>query len=147
MQLTIIPVDGFVGKNNMSESCLDVDLTSCNIPANVHALQWDGVVGYIEFNTAIPNEEITVLPTWANCCVTKCDEANLPPPAPTPEEIAALNKAIAETLLLESDWSVLPDVPLVNKVEWETYRAALREVIINLTLDPVWPVKPQVIWS
>jgi hypothetical protein len=147
MQLTILPVDGFVGKNNKSESCLGVDLTSCNIPANVHALQWDGVAGYIEFNTPVPNEEITVLPGWASCCITKCDEANQPPPAPTPEEIIAGNKAKAERLLLESDWSVLLDVPLANKTEWETYRSALRQIAINPTIDPVWPVKPQSIWS
>ena len=153
MQLTIIPVDGFVGENNMSKSCVGVDLTSCNIPANIHALQWDGLAGYIEFNTPIPNEEITVLPAWANCCIIKCDEANLPPPPPppppppTPEQIIAHNKAKAESLLLESDWSVLPDVPLVNKLEWETYRSALRQIAINPTLDPIFPVKPHSIWS
>jgi hypothetical protein len=147
MQLTILPVDGFVGKNNLSESCIGVNLTSCNIPANVHALQWDGVAGYIEFNTPVPNEEITVLPAWASCCITKCDEANQPPPAPTPEEIIAANKAEAERLLLESDWSVLLDVPLANKTEWETYRSALRQIAINPTIDPVWPVKPQSVWS
>ena len=153
MQLTIIPVDGFVGENNMSKSCVGVDLTSCNIPANIHALQWDGLAGYIEFNTPIPNEEITVLPAWANCCIIKCDEANLPPPPPppppppTPEQIIAHNKAKAESLLLESDWSVLPDVPLVNKLEWETYRSALRQIAIHPTLDPIFPVKPHSIWS
>jgi len=150
MQLTIIPADGFVGQNNMSKSCLGVDLTSCNIPANIHSLQWDGLAGFIEFNTPIPNEEITVLPAWANCCITKCDEANQPPPPPappTPEQIIASNKAKAEGLLLESDWSVLSDVPLVNKLEWETYRSALRQIAINPTLDPVWPVKPKSIWS
>lgn len=147
MQLTIIPGDGFVGKNNMSESCLGVDLTSCNIPADIHALQWNDVSGYIEFNTLIPNEEITVLPVWASCCITKCDEVNQPPPAPTPEQIIASNKAKAENLLLESDWSALQDVPLANKTEWETYRSALRQIAINPTVDPVWPVKPPSVWQ
>lgn len=64
-------------------------------------------------------------------------------PAPT----AYQNKSSAEERLLDSDWAVLPDVNLVNKAEWETYRAALRDIARNPqegTLN--WPAKPQSVW-
>jgi hypothetical protein len=148
MKLTIIAIDGTVGVNGVFYNHLD--LTSCDIPNNVWALQWDNVAGWIEFDTSIPNEDITNLPAWATACVSVWNARDYEaknPPAPTPEEIIANNKSMAENLLLESDWSVLPDVPLQNKAEWEAYRASLREIAINPTLDPVWPTKPQSIWQ
>lgn len=63
---------------------------------------------------------------------------------PTADE----NKHTAENLLLNSDWSVLPDVNLTNKAEWESYRATIREIALNPqdgNLD--WPAKPQSVWS
>ena len=72
-RVTIIPVDGAVYKDNINY--IDLDLSSCGIPADVHALQWDGSAGWIEFTDTRENEEITVLPDWANACVAKWDEA------------------------------------------------------------------------
>ena len=45
MKLTIIPVDGSVGEDGKFYTGLN--LSSCNIPPNVHALQWNGVAGWI----------------------------------------------------------------------------------------------------
>lgn len=74
MKLTIIPVDGAVGKDN--KFYLNLDLSSCGVPADVHALQWDSAIGWIEFKSPmVQNQEITELPTWANACVAKWDEA------------------------------------------------------------------------
>ena len=64
MKLTIICADGSVGENGLFYNGLD--LSSCAIPANVHALQWQDTAGWIEYNTTIPNETITELPAWAN---------------------------------------------------------------------------------
>jgi hypothetical protein len=54
-----------------------------------------------------------------------------------------------DILLVESDWTQLPDSPLTTekKTEWATYRQALRDVPANSTtvadLDAVsWPTKP-----
>lgn len=143
MRLTIITETSSVGKDDVFYSGLN--LSSCGIPNNVWALQWNQSSGHIEFNTPIPNENINTLPAWANACLSVWDVANTPVP-PTPEQIIAENKQKAESLLLESDWSVLPDVPLQNKPEWETYRAALRQIAIAPTLDPIWPTKPQSVW-
>lgn len=56
-------------------------------------------------------------------------------------------KAEAKNRIAATDWSVLPDVGLDNKSEFETYRAALRALILNPVSDPVWPVEPQPVWS
>jgi hypothetical protein len=73
-RLTILPVDGAVYRD--AGNYLDLDLSGCGIPADVHALQWDGSAGSIEFTDARENEEITALPDWANACVAKWDEAD-----------------------------------------------------------------------
>lgn len=148
MRLTIVTETSTVGKDRVFYD--DLNLTQCQIPNNVWALQWNNNAGHIEFNTTVPNEDITSLPAWATACLAVWDAKDYEekhPPAPTPEQIISNNKAKAEKLLLESDWSVLPDVPLANKAEWETYRSVLRQIAINPTIDPIWPVKPQSIWS
>ena len=76
MKLTIISVDGAVYKDGYAYSGLDLSAA----PSNVHALQWKDTKGWIEFTdnddgTKPQNETITELPSWANACVTKWDEA------------------------------------------------------------------------
>lgn len=58
------------------------------------------------------------------------------------------NKMSATAFLDQSDWSVLPDVKLANKADWETYRDELRIIARNPPVDvSQWPVKPQEIWE
>ena len=90
-RVTIIPVDGAVYNDNVNYT--ELDLSSCGIPADVHALQWDGSAGWIEFTDTRENEEITVLPDWANSCVAKWDEAEA---ASIAAEEAAAAAAVAE---------------------------------------------------
>ena len=49
--------------------------------------------------------------------------------------------------IASSDWSVLPDVNITNKSEFESYRSQLRNLIINPVEDPIFPVEPNPIWS
>lgn len=63
-----------------------------------------------------------------------------PPPEATPEEIMWEQ---AKQLLRESDWTMLPDVPLTRKqrVSWEERRRFLREIRLhpdfpNVTIPP-----------
>lgn len=72
MRLTIIPTDGLVNKDNYSFRGLD--LSTCSIPDNVHALQWYETEGEVEFvtnsdRTKPTNEIVSDLPPWANACV------------------------------------------------------------------------------
>jgi hypothetical protein len=56
-------------------------------------------------------------------------------------------EARAKELISKCDWSVLPDVKLTNKVEFEKYRSILRNLILNPVEDPIFPVEPKPIWS
>lgn len=78
MKLTIVPVDNTVYVDDYSFSGLN--LSSINIPSNVHALQWKNTAGWIEFvdndnGTKPQNQSITELPEWANSCLDKWTEA------------------------------------------------------------------------
>jgi hypothetical protein len=154
MKLTIIPADGSVGVDGKFYEKLV--LSSCNIPENVHALQWNNGTGSIEFNTPIPNEEITVLPQWALDCEAVWVIANTElTPDPTPPT-ALQNKQTAVFKLQATDWATIPDVSdpiksnpyLVNSQEFVTYRNVIRPYAINpIPGDINWPTVPQEVWS
>jgi hypothetical protein len=55
-------------------------------------------------------------------------------------------KEEAKQLIANSDWSVLPDVKIQNKAEFENYRSILRELILNPVENPVFPTEPVPIW-
>lgn len=90
MKLTIIPVDNLVMVDSIVHAPLD--LSTCNIPFEVHALQWFGEKGWVEFIEPVdpfgqkqPNEMIEALPAWANACVTVWNAWTPPaPPEVTP---------------------------------------------------------------
>jgi hypothetical protein len=153
MKLTIIPADKSVGEDGKFYN--DLDLTSCNIPADVHALQWQDIAGWIEYNSPlVQNQPITELPSWANCCMTKWSEANTPvPPAPPTAE---QNKQIASNKLYETDWTTIPDVSdsvksnpyLSNTQDFVIYRNAVRQYAVYPVAGNVnWPTEPQAIWT
>jgi len=73
MNLTIIPIDNTMYIDGGALNGLD--LSSANIPENVHALQWKVNLGWIEFKdnpdgTKPQNQVINQLPTWATVCTT-----------------------------------------------------------------------------
>jgi hypothetical protein len=73
MRLTIIPDDNIVIIDS-DNSHHPLSLDECDIPVDVHALQWYETYGFIEYknNNPLsekqPNENISVLPTWAIKC-------------------------------------------------------------------------------
>lgn len=56
-------------------------------------------------------------------------------------------KSKAKQLISNSDWSVLSDVNITNKSEFENYRSILRNLILNPIEDPIFPIEPTPIWS
>jgi hypothetical protein len=56
-------------------------------------------------------------------------------------------KAQAKSLLAASDWSVLPDVGLTNKADFESYRATLRNLALNPVENPTFPTEPTPVWG
>ena len=155
MNLTIIPSDGAVYEDGLCYAPLTWDGT----PSNVHALQWQTSSGWIEFNDGTPNEDITVLPQWADNAMASWqvayDEAHKPPPPPTPPT-AEENKATAVGLLQATDWTTIADVGnpqmsnpyLANQAEFIAYRNTIRQIAIYpVAGDLVWATVPQEVWQ
>jgi hypothetical protein len=151
MLLTIIPVDGNVRKDEVGY--LDLNLSSCAIPSNVRALQWQETKGWVEFWDQ-QNENITALPSWVDCCLAAWTVANtpVPPSPPTAEE----NKKNAVDILQKTDWTQIPSVSdpalsnpfLANKNAFDIYRNSVRQYALNpVAGDITWPIIPQEVWT
>ena len=89
-RITIVVEDNFVAVDGVARP-QPLNLSGCGIPTEVHALQWQGTFGWVEFREGdtlftpkLPNQEITELPAWANACVA-VHAAWTPPPPPEPE--------------------------------------------------------------
>jgi len=74
MKLTIVVADNAVNKDEVGYGGLD--LSSCNIPTNVWALQWNNDSGHIEYTGTEQNNEITELPAWATAAKALWETAN-----------------------------------------------------------------------
>ena len=87
MRVTIVRDDGVVLKDGRA---IKIDLS--DFPANIHAIQWDGAAGHVEYNDGKPQAKITDLvsfQTWIDRWQVAADIEDAPPPPPTPEELAA----------------------------------------------------------
>lgn len=56
-------------------------------------------------------------------------------------------KSESKKRIANCDWSVLPDVNISNKLEFENYRSQLRNLILNPVEEPIFPEEPQPVWS
>lgn len=79
MRLTIIPTDSAVYIDGVCK--MPLDLSGCGIPLDIHALQWFGEKGWLEFTDdgdpftpRPPNQNIDTLPDWAISCVVIWEE-------------------------------------------------------------------------
>ena len=151
MKLTIIPSDGAVYEDGLAYSNLVWEGT----PPNVHALQWQDVAGWIEYIDQ-PNENITVLPEWADNAMAAWTVANtpVPPPPPVPPT-AEQNKNTASQLLANTDWTTIPDIAnpvndpyLANQDEFIAYRNEIRKIAVYPTAGYlVWATPPIEVWE
>lgn len=143
MQLTIIPSDGAVYKDGVPLN----HLTLVGIPLEVHALQWNGVEGWIEFNNGTPNETIENLPEWALSSVSLYENAlatlSVNEQAITQPEVLSydqklfLIKVERDKRLSASDWTQLADVISSHDeswlAAWQIYRQSLRDLPETIT--------------
>ena len=152
MRLTIVPIDNNVVKDNVTLNCA-IDLSSCAIPSNIRALQWQETSGWLEFWDQ-DNQDITELPNWVACCVAKYDEAMAPKPPVPPT--AQGNKDTAISLLQQTDWTQIPSVSdptlsnpyLANKNNFDIYRNNVRQYALNpVAGDITWPTMPEEVWT
>ena len=65
---------------------------------------------------------------------------------PSQEDLSLWYKRDRDNLLLQCDWTQLPDVTMsVEKAqEWKTYRQSLRDITLqaNFPNEVIWPAKP-----
>lgn len=91
MRLTIIRGDNTVIVDGRA---LSVDLSG--LPDNLHAVQWDGLAGHVEYNDGTPNEKLEAITAWQAVvdaweAVRQVEDA--PPSEPTLEEAKATKLA------------------------------------------------------
>lgn len=71
MRISIIGVDGAVGKDGVFRN--ELDLSQCGLPANFWAFQWGErgqQSGHIEYDSpTIQNDPVTEIPAWATACI------------------------------------------------------------------------------
>lgn len=148
MKVTIINENKYVSVDGIG-----YDLLSFSLPEDIIAVQWNETIGEVEFKEVQGikpvNEIITSLDSFSQAyeAWVQHNEIVLNPPALTEEQSKEQCKATAKALLSLSDWSVLPDVPLVNKTEFESYRLTLRNLVISPVVNPTYPAEPQPIWA
>ena len=113
MKLTIVVADNAVSKDGVGNGGLD--LSSCNIPTNVWALQWDNTSGHIEYTGSTPNDEITDLPAWATAVEAVWQATEDAKPV---EEESVVGEATPETF-----WADYPvaNAQSVDKILLKTY--------------------------
>lgn len=147
MKLVIIPDDSFVSIDGVGYSPLDM----AGIPIDVHAVQWYGLAGQIEFKVnesgiKPDNQNITSIEPY-QAIIDQWHAADYAEKNTQPPDWTIVNVAIAKTKLQESDWSQLPDVNIFNRDEFTSYRAFLRSVVINPPAkEIIFPSAPNAVW-
>ena len=95
-RVTIVPADSLVIVDGRG---LHVDCSS--LAPDIHAIQWDGLTGWVEHNDGTPNTQVSqaeydALIALALAAWESARAAADAPPEPTPEEILASRLAAIE---------------------------------------------------
>lgn len=127
------------GQIHSSGNCLDDDFVLQVIPDGhqIIELQSNPSSQYIQNNQAVnippkPGDKYTfnfVTKSWN---------------PPTNDVLIQEILRTRNLLLLESDWTQLPDVPQQTSDKWKAYRQALRDITNQTDLLKItWPIKPE----
>ena len=135
MKLTIIPEDKFIGIGTTAYSGISTDWSY--IPSGVHAVQWDGSSGEVEYTDYRPHVGITSLGVY-EAAITHHENERLRRVAQAAADQATLDNKDWDSVfrkkrslrLDDSDWTQGNDSPLSSskKTEWATYRQTLRDL-------------------
>ena len=149
MNLVIIPSDRIIGIGTTIISGIGTDMSW--IPSDVHAVDWDGSSGEIEYNDGKANLDITSIGIYSQAETTFNNEIQRRKDL----DDEYLNSSTflwmklrseRDNLLLSSDFTQLGDIGLSEskKTEWINYRQALRDLPANTSdpANPNWPTKP-----
>lgn len=150
MKATIIKNDAFVSVDGVAFFGLPL----FGIPEDVHAVQWHGDSGWIEYVDAIkPNEKITSLNDWMLAALKAHDDKkNEPPPLlPTKEE----NEELLKTMLIHSEFVDSDEIKNPSPESWVlrnideliAFRNEVKDLLKNVHAGPMQvPVMPETSW-
>lgn len=144
MRLSIISIDGTVCIDGVCYIGLDLSW----IPVDVHAVQWYGTYGEVEFIDNSPNMKIDSLGIYEQA-IDSFDSETKRLEYEHSSILASLDyteilREERNRLLTLCDWTQLPDVKISeeNLIEWKVYRQKLRD-LPKTTLNPKNPEWPQ----
>jgi len=146
-KLTIIPSDKYIGVGLTGYVGLGSDSDWNWIANNVHAVQWNGTTGHVEYNDGTPEVGLTTITDYKRAYRKWQDETD----RLTTEQIrieSEKQESIdwAKTLrkwrniyIEDSDWIVAKSleagVPVPD--DWKTYRQSLRDIPDGLDSDTI----------
>ncbi len=159
MRLTIIPIDKSIGIDG--DIIINMSQDFSWIPENVHAVQWYGTWGEVEYKDDFSNERIEELGIYEQAVIDYNNEKQKIEDEKIAAELATEAardyweelRSLRDQRLYDSDWTQIPGAPLTEsqKISWQTYRQELRDLPGNITepkplvLDPnhpSWPILP-----
>ena len=148
--ITILKADGKVLVDGVVEGSIDMS----DLPSNVHAVQWFGSAGEIEYvavNGVKPaNTPLDIFDDYSQF-VTRWQHRRdayyagiAQESVTTVEQRIVLVRADRDFRLQTCDWTQLPDVSETVRTQWQAYRQALRDVPEQSGFpDSVaWPTAP-----
>ena len=129
--LSIVPEDNAVSKGGKGFGGLN--LSSCNIPANINALQWNGTSGWVEFITPIENEDITELPAWAIAAEALWQEAS---DAQDAEDAANADPVQPDDYMVDRDTELTTKLDQYKEVAVSTVNKLIDKQFTGINLVP-----------
>lgn len=127
-----------------------------DMPIGLHALQWHDGKGEIEIITdniqsnhiIIPTDYEHIVQPFVDLWEVQRIIEDAPPPPPTLEAKQATIRQKRDKLLIDCDYTQMPDSPLseAEKEEWKIYRQALRDItedalFLTVPEQIIFPVK------
>ena len=143
-KLTIIPSDKFIGVGLTGYVGIGSDSDWNWIADNIHAVQWNGTSGHVEYNDGTPEVGLTTISDYKAGYRKWQAERDRLSTEQTRIENERDNQDWAKVLrkwrniyLEDSDWIVAKssEEGVAVPTEWKTYRKALRDIPDGLNFD------------
>jgi hypothetical protein len=139
MNVCVITDDKMI---QVDEKALNFDFT---IDSNIHAIQWNGTAGHVEFKDNTPNEGITDFSAYQSLV----DAYNTEKQRIVDYELNSIVgfeelRGKRDNLLEITDWRMLSDYKGSDQAAWVLYRQELRDLPDGYepVKYPSYPVKP-----
>ena len=143
-KLTIIPSDKFIGVGLTGYIGIGSDSDWNWIADNIHAVQWNGTTGHVEYNDGTPQVGLTTIADysaayrkWEHEKIRLATEQTRIENERDNQDWAKVLRKWRNIYLEDSDWIVAKssEEGVAVPTEWKTYRKALRDIPDGLDFD------------